>query len=227
MVTSAKAGKHIVSGPNAPWCAFEQESGSSFASERDLPSARDPRAPVACASSMLARVAVLARVTEDLEQPRGPDVLHAVEVPISWFAEGACIEVRLPRLLSCARCEGGGCDLCGRRGAFEQAASGAPSEIAVTLPAQAPEATGPVRLRLPAHGARAAEDSGLPNGHLLLTVVPRPIEQTQVSPSVRKLPTSITLKPDLPAWIWAVLRALIKFRRWLKRFTISTKGARQ
>ncbi len=143
--------------------------------------------------------------------------MHSVEVPSAWFVEGASMEVRLPRLLSCARCEGGGCDACGRRGAFEHAGSGAPSEVVVTLPAQPPDTTAPVRLRLPAHGARAAEDSGLPNGHLLLTIVPRLLEEAQVSPSVRKLPTSIAVRPDLPAWIWALVRALIKFRRWLSR----------
>jgi hypothetical protein len=162
-------------------------------------------------------VAVLARVTEDLDQPRGPDAMCSIEVPSAWFLEAAGVEVRLPRLLTCARCEGGGCDACGRRGAFEQAGSGAPNELVVTLPLQAPEATAPVRLRLPAYGARAAEDSGLPNGHLLLTIVPRPIEENRVSASVRKLPTSVVARPEMPAWIWAVLRALIRFRRWLSR----------
>jgi hypothetical protein len=162
-------------------------------------------------------VAVLARVTEDLDQPRGPDAMHAIEVPNAWFVEAASVELRLPRLLSCARCEGGGCDVCGRRGAFEQAGTGAPSEIVVSLPAQPEGMTAPVRLRLPGHGARAAEDSGLPNGHLLLTVVPRPLEASLVSTSVRKLPTSVVVQPDLPAWIWAVLRVLIRFRRWLSR----------
>jgi len=162
-------------------------------------------------------VAVLARVTEDLDQPRGPDAMHAIEVPNAWFVEAASVELRLPRLLSCARCEGGGCDACGRRGAFEQAGTGAPNELVVTLPAQSPDALASVRLRLPGQGARAAEESGLPNGHLLLTIVPRPIEESMLSTSVRKLPTSIVVQPDLPAWIWAVLRALIRFRSWLSR----------
>lgn len=176
-------------------------------------------------------MAVLARVTEDLDQPRGPDVMHTVEVPSVWFTEEASIEVRLPRLLTCARCEGGGCDVCARRGAFEHGASGTPGEVAVTLPLQEPDKAAPVRLRLPAQGARAAEESGLPNGHLLLTIVPRPIEGSTLSASVRKLPTSVVVRPDLPAWIWAVVRALIRFRRWLprsrRRRSVPSEGTRQ
>lgn len=109
---------------------------------------------------------VLARVTNDLDEPRGPDVLHVVEVPMEWLEEGASVSIALPRLLSCARCEGGGCDACGRKGAFETSAAG---PLVVSLPRQpGPSA---VRLRLPGYGARG--DEALPPGHLILTVVPR------------------------------------------------------
>ena len=113
----------------------------------------------------------LARVTQDLDEPRGPDVACSIEVPQDWFLLGATLQITLPRLLSCARCDGGGCDVCERRGAFEQQAAGIASEVAVVLPMQAAESHAPVRLRLPALGARAAEPE-LPAGHLLLTVVP-------------------------------------------------------
>jgi hypothetical protein len=79
------------------------------------------------------------------------------------------------RLLSCARCDGGGCDACGRRGAFEQEAAGIAREVAVVLPLLTLERCSAVRLRLPALGARA-EQPELPAGHLLLTVVPHPPE---------------------------------------------------
>lgn len=115
---------------------------------------------------------MLARVTNDLDEPRGPDVMHTVEVPADWFGEGASIEVTVPRLLMCARCEGGGCDVCARKGAFEAALAGS-NEVVITLPRQPGSTPAPIRLRLPACGARDASDAELPPGHLLLTVVPR------------------------------------------------------
>jgi hypothetical protein len=114
-------------------------------------------------------VTVLARVTNDHDEPRGPDVLHGVEVPMEWLEEGASVSIVLPRLLTCARCEGGGCDVCGRKGAFEQ--TGVEGPIIVSLPRQAGAAASAVRLRLPGYGARG--DAELPLGHLILTVVPR------------------------------------------------------
>jgi hypothetical protein len=113
-------------------------------------------------------VTVLARVTNDLDEPRGPDVLHVVEVPMEWLEEGASVSIVLPRLLPCARCEGGGCDVCGRKGAFEIGEAG---PLVVSLPRQPGGAPSAVRLRLPGYGARGAES--LPPGHLILTVVPR------------------------------------------------------
>lgn len=116
-------------------------------------------------------MAVLARVTNDLDEPRGPDVLHTVEVPAEWLGEGASVALQVPRFLPCARCEGGGCDLCSRKGAFE--AAGGSSEVVITLPRQGGSTPSAVRLRLPAAGARATTDPQLPPGHLLLTVIPR------------------------------------------------------
>lgn len=122
----------------------------------------------------------------------------SIEVPVGWFEVGATLEVSLPRLLSCARCEGGGCDACERRGAFEQQAAGIAAQVAVVLPRQAAQACAPVRLRLPALGARAANPE-LPSGHLLLTVVPRPPEPGWVpSSSVQAL----ALAPPAPLDAW-------------------------
>jgi hypothetical protein len=98
-------------------------------------------------------------------------VACSIEVPENWFWVGATLQIALPRLLACARCDGGGCDACERRGAFEQTAAGTAKEVAVVLPVLHPERCVPVRLRLPALGAQATEQ-GLPAGHLLLTVVP-------------------------------------------------------
>jgi len=98
-------------------------------------------------------------------------VACSIEVPQAWFLVGATLQLVLPRLLTCARCDGGGCDACERRGAFEQQAAGIASEVAVVLPTQQPDRCAAVRLRLPALGARAAEPE-LSAGHLLLTIVP-------------------------------------------------------
>jgi len=127
----------------------------------------EPRA--GAASSTLYSVTVLARVTNDVDEPRGPDVLHNVEVPMEWLEEGASISIGLPRLLICARCEGGGCDVCGRKGAFEPAAVDGP--IVVSLPRQPGAPPSALRLRLPGYGERG--EAALPRGHLILTVVPR------------------------------------------------------
>ncbi|MEY2929263.1 MAG: hypothetical protein RL033_12 [Pseudomonadota bacterium] len=99
----------------------------------------------------------LARVTTDLAEARGPDVACSIEVPVAWFEAGATLQIQLPRLIQCARCEGGGCDACSRRGAFEQQAAGIASEVAIVLPKQAAEGCTSVKLRLPALGARAPE----------------------------------------------------------------------
>lgn len=83
--------------------------------------------------------------------PRGPDLMHRIEVPEAWFHEGAGIEIELPRRLACARCEGGGCDACGRAGALSlRGADDAPELVQLTLP-EKPE-SGAVVLKIPDAG---------------------------------------------------------------------------
>jgi hypothetical protein len=48
-----------------------------------------------------------------------------VDVPPEWLADGATIEVTVPPRVTCARCDGGGCDGCGRSGALRLAATAA------------------------------------------------------------------------------------------------------
>ncbi len=84
----------------------------------------------------------------------------SIEVPVAWFEAGATLQIQLPRLLQCARCEGGGCDACGRRGAFEQQAAGIVSQVEIVLPKQPADSCAPVKLRLPSLGARAPEPPG-------------------------------------------------------------------
>ncbi len=168
--------------------------------------------------STLATVAVLARVTDDLDAQRGPDLMYAIEVPADWFGNGARVLVRLPRLLPCARCEGGGCDLCERKGAFELAVVGAPLTALVHLPRQGPDALVPVRLRLPDAGALDSVDAGLPRGHLLLTVKAHPATDAW-SPGAHlcKLEEP-SPPPAFRAWaklgIWAVLFAVVSVLAW-------------
>ena len=161
-------------------------------------------------------MAVLARVTNDLDEPRGPDVLHTVEVPAEWLGEGASVEIKVPRFLSCARCEGGGCDLCGRKGAFEAAAA-ASSEVVITLPRPAGAAPSAVRLRLPAAGARDTADPSLPPGHLLLTIIPRDAGFGWApAPTLRKLEAAQgggqANRAD--ARMWAIAFVLVSLLSW-------------
>lgn len=96
---------------------------------------------------------ILGKITVDEpEGPRGPDLMHRIDVPGAWFEEGAGIEIDMPRRLACARCEGGGCDVCGRAGAFVlRDPDEAPEKLQVTLP-RAPE-NGVVILKIPDAGA--------------------------------------------------------------------------
>lgn len=53
-----------------------------------------------------------------LDASEGPRARHRVTVPRAWLEEGRGIEVDVPARLGCARCDGGGCDSCGRSGAL-------------------------------------------------------------------------------------------------------------
>jgi hypothetical protein len=78
--------------------------------------------------------------------------MHRIEVPDAWFEEGAHIEVQLPQRVVCARCEGGGCDACGRAGAITLFSSGEePLCVRVGLPKGSVDGT--VVLRIPEGGA--------------------------------------------------------------------------
>jgi hypothetical protein len=107
----------------------------------------------------------LGRIALDLEGPRGPDVLHEIHVPAEWALSGVRIRVEVPRRLACAVCEGGGCDRCGRSGAFE-VPDGEPLEF--TLPS-AGESSAGVRVRFPGLGAVGTEPAEA-RGQLVLSV---------------------------------------------------------
>jgi hypothetical protein len=108
---------------------------------------------------------------EDLSGPRGPDARYKVVVPADWLREESWIEIVLPRTLSCALCDGGGCDTCGRSGAVDtRKRKEIPEVLEVRLP---PTETG-ATMRLPKRGGLPLEDEDTVTcrGILLLTVTP-------------------------------------------------------
>ncbi|MEO7035776.1 MAG: hypothetical protein ABI548_17725 [Polyangiaceae bacterium] len=130
---------------------------------------------------------VLARVTtRTLDTPRGPDVLHRIRVPRAWLESGEMVEFELPRNLSCAACDGGGCDLCERSGAITlRGREELPEILHVTLPARQPEVDGATRsvlIRIPEQGGLPPADTEiLPRGLLLLRVEPAEVADPGVS----------------------------------------------
>ncbi len=63
-----------------------------------------------------------------------------VSVPAAWLEDGAELELVAPRRVPCARCDGGGCDDCGRSGALKLAEDPALRTVRLQLPADAPPA---------------------------------------------------------------------------------------
>ncbi len=70
-----------------------------------------------------------------LDISSGPRARLPIELPASWMEAGADLELTIPARLPCARCDGGGCDACGRSGVLR-----APMDIAARA----------MRLRVPA-----------------------------------------------------------------------------
>ena len=109
-----------------------------------------------------------------MDVPRGPDVVHRIRVPRAWLEAGEVVEFELPRNLSCAACDGGGCDLCERAGAVAlRGRHELPELLSVTLPARKAEAANDTRtvvIRIPEQGGLPAEGLALPRGLLLLRV---------------------------------------------------------
>jgi hypothetical protein len=139
----------------------------------------------------------LARVTGGLDLPRGPDAKHRIRVLSRWLDEGAVIELELPRNLACAKCDGGGCDACGRSGAVTLRGRDEPPEIVqVTLPRRgdSAELAGSGRgvvLRVPERGG-LANDDGLARGNLMLTV----LVAAKEDPGVVRIERAALVEPE-------------------------------
>ncbi|AKT42582.1 hypothetical protein [Chondromyces crocatus] len=57
-------------------------------------------------------------------------------VPAQWDGEPTELEITAPLRITCARCDGGGCDACGRSGALKTPDDPADRILRVQLPAQ-------------------------------------------------------------------------------------------
>jgi len=178
---------------------------------------------------------VLARVVAPMDRPRGPDAQLEVTVPDSFIAEGATLEIDVPRNLACASCAGGGCDACQRAGAVSvRARKDPPESVEVTLPKKALAGNGAstpraVVLRIPERGGIAPADTGLPRGNLLLTIrageplsdgvlrLPGPsMPPPPVTPQLVRVEGEVSERARA-VWLFvaAVLAALIAW--WLRR----------
>jgi hypothetical protein len=85
-------------------------------------------------------LADLARILDpaSLDAAPGRRGRMRVSVPSAWLEEGAELELVAPRVLPCARCDGGGCDECRRSGALELSRDAALRTVRVRLPEDAP-----------------------------------------------------------------------------------------
>ena len=134
------------------------------------------------------------------------------------------VEFEVPRNLSCAACDGGGCDSCERAGAITlRGRNELPELITVTLPARKAEANGEARgvvIRIPEQGGLPpAEDEALPRGMLLLRVEPAEVGDAGVSlvlqpeAPISKERVALSLRVPKPtqkqAWMLAVVVAIV------------------
>ncbi|MBI2388533.1 MAG: hypothetical protein HYV09_02855 [Deltaproteobacteria bacterium] len=67
-----------------------------------------------------------------LDAKKSPRARVSIVVPTAWLREGARLELAVPAKLRCDLCDGGGCDACGRSGAYRAPEEGA--KVALTLP---------------------------------------------------------------------------------------------
>jgi hypothetical protein len=80
-----------------------------------------------------------------LDEGKGPRGRVQITVPAAWLTSGCRVEILVPRRLPCARCDGGGCDACGKSGVLRAPDAEADRRLEITLPGTHNEA---VALRL-------------------------------------------------------------------------------
>ena len=121
-------------------------------------------------------------------------------MPAAVLARGSQIELAVPARIVCARCEGGGCDRCGRSGALKAPEDPEARRVRITLPAAADEGPGEprraieVRLVQPFGEAAAIEqllihvNAGAVASAGLVVIPPAPLAPP---PSARRAPAVI------------------------------------
>ncbi|WP_437333045.1 hypothetical protein [Sorangium sp. So ce394] len=82
---------------------------------------------------------------EGLDASDGARGRLAIAVPAAWARDRADIEIIVPARVTCARCDGGGCDSCARSGAHRAPAEAAARTLRLRLP---PDLTAGATLRL-------------------------------------------------------------------------------
>ena len=93
----------------------------------------------------------LARVLdkEALASATGKAGRTSLRVPAAWLAHGDTIELVVPAMLQCARCDGGGCDACERSGGLRLDGDAATRRVRLVLPKRTDESAFVVRLVQP------------------------------------------------------------------------------
>jgi hypothetical protein len=138
----------------------------------------------------------LARVADPdaLAAATGPRARLGIEVPSSWL--GGTLEIAAPRLLSCDRCSGGGCDGCDRSGALRAPDEAEQRVLSLRLP---PDIGSGVLVRV----AAPFEASSI---ELLLVAV-----RIAESPSagVRRIDMPLALPPQPRPWLGMALIATL------------------
>jgi hypothetical protein len=119
------------------------------------------------------------------------------EVPAAWLDEGCRLDILVPRRVPCARCDGGGCDACGKSGVLRAPDAEAERRLEILLPEACGDA---VALRLvDPFGAGLVEQ-------LILE-----IRVGDASPSVTRLvdpPAPLALPPAPLPWRGVLMAAL-------------------
>ena len=121
-----------------------------------------------------------------------------IAVPAEWLVGGCLLSLVVPRRLSCARCDGGGCDGCARSGVVRAPEGVAARTLRASLPRLAGEAGVALRITQP-----FGPDHPIAQLHLELRAA------ATASACVRRLDPPITASPPPLALSWPAVGALL------------------
>jgi hypothetical protein len=95
----------------------------------------------------------------ELDASSAPSALVRIDVPARWLEEGGTLVVDVPKRITCAACDGGGCSRCENAGAFRLSDQDVAAPIRVRLAASAAASK---RVRIPSpFGDQSASPIGL------------------------------------------------------------------